>query len=260
MPAVVDPMTQPIPGRPGSAVRRNDSSSIMRTTASRPTAGVLRPMLLVGVGSFGRKALQQIRARLLDRLGNLNQVPCIRFLCLDSEPEGTPRGAIGSPDVELASDHVLNMPLQQTSNYRRRQLDQVLEWMPKERFYAIPRSLTVDGNRAIGRLAFCDHALRAFTRIKGELQTACHPDSLAASSDFTGLTVLTRTPADSRVRERQRRHGRDADRRRLLHSPGTRQIGRGPAPDHRHSSLPVRRRTSIRPRRNSRTSSPRSSN
>jgi serine/threonine protein kinase len=195
MPVEFDPMTRPIPGRPGSAVRRNDSSSILRTTASRPTAGVLRPMLLVGVGSFGRKALQQIRARLLDRVGNLNQVPCIRFLCLDSEPEGQPRGPIGSPDVELASDHVLNMPLQQTSNYRRRQLDQVLEWLPKERFYAIPRSLTVDGNRAIGRLAFCDHALRAFSRIKGELQTACHPDSLAASSDFTGLTVLTRTPA-----------------------------------------------------------------
>jgi serine/threonine protein kinase len=195
MPDVFDPMTQPIPGRPGSAVRRNDSSSIMRTTASRPVAGVLRPMLLVGVGSFGRKALQQIRARLLDRLGNLNQVPCIRFLCLDSEPVGSPRGPIGSPDVELANDHVLNMPLQQTSNYRRRQLDQILEWLPKERFYAIPRSLTVDGNRAIGRLAFSDHALRAYSRIKGELQTACHPDSLAASSDFTGLTVLTRTPA-----------------------------------------------------------------
>ena len=148
------------------------------------------------MGSFGRKALEQVRARLLDRLGSLEQVPCVRFLCLDAEPDGNAHKSLGgTPDLDLGGDLVLNLPLQPTTNYRRRHLDQLLEWLPREKFYAIPRNLAVDGNRSFGRLAFCDHALRVFTRVKNELHTATHPDSLAASSDATGLTVLTKTPA-----------------------------------------------------------------
>ena len=48
---------------------------------------------------------------------------------------------VASPDVELPEESLLNLPLQPTNNYRRRHLEQVLEWLPKERFYSIPRNL-----------------------------------------------------------------------------------------------------------------------
>ena len=168
---------------------------VAANTAARPESGILRPTLMIGVGSFGKKALQQIRARLVDRFGNLSRVPCFRFLLLDAEPEGMTREFVASPDVDLPEETLLNLPLQPTNNMRRRQLDHVLEWLPKERFYAIPRSLAVGGNRSYGRLAFCDHAVKVLARIKGELLAASNPESLAASSEQTGLTVLTRTSA-----------------------------------------------------------------
>jgi serine/threonine protein kinase len=188
-----DPMSRPIPGRPATSAspRIGMPPSMLTTTNSRPASGVLRPTLLVGIGSFGMKALEQIRGRLLDRLGPLEDVPCVRFLCLDSIPESSE-----SPlATGLDPDQIVNLPMQPSNSYRRKQLDQLLEWLPKEKLHAIPRSLTIDGNRAYGRLAFCDHSMRVFTRLRNELQAICHPDALATASDKTGLTVLTRTPA-----------------------------------------------------------------
>jgi serine/threonine protein kinase len=189
----VDPMSRPIPGRPTAnpGSKAAPTVSIKAKVGNRPAAGVLRPTLLVGIGSFGLKALEQIRGRLLDRLGSLEHVPCIRFLALDSIPEGAELPH--APGLE--PDHIINLPLQAPNTYRRKQIEQVLEWLPREKLYSIPRGLTVDGNRAIGRLAFCDHSTRVLSRIRNELNAACHPDALAHASDKTGLTVLTRTPA-----------------------------------------------------------------
>lgn len=191
--STADPMSRPIPGRPTpNAVSRNAPTvSIKSTVGSRTVPGVLRPTLLVGIGSFGIKSLEQIRGRLLDRLGSLEHVPCIRFLAFDSVPEG----AEMPQATGLEPDHIVNLPLQAPNTYRRKQIEQVLEWLPREKLYSIPRGLTVDGNRAIGRLAFCDHSMRVLTRIRNELIAASHPDALALASDKTGLTVLTRTPA-----------------------------------------------------------------
>ena len=61
----------------------------------RPEEGVLRPAVLIGIGSFGRRALQQIRCRLLDRIGELSQVPCFRFVYLDADPDTMKRAASG---------------------------------------------------------------------------------------------------------------------------------------------------------------------
>ena len=56
---------------------------------------MLRPAILIGIGSFGRRALQQIRCRLLDRVGQLSQVPCIRYLYLDADPDAGGEGVGG---------------------------------------------------------------------------------------------------------------------------------------------------------------------
>jgi len=163
----------------------------------RREEGVLRPAILLGVGSFGRRALQQVRCRLLDRVGELAQVPCFRFVYLDADPETEARAIAGPTDAALLPEHTFHLPLQPVTAYRRRQLDQIQEWLLREKLYAIPRSLRVDGSRALGRLAFYDHYLRFTARLKQELQVCTHPEALSQSSDSSGLPVKSKVPAVS---------------------------------------------------------------
>ena len=41
-------------------------------------------------------------------------------------------------------------------SYRRRNLEHLNEWLPREKLYSLPRSLQTQGSRALGRLAFAD--------------------------------------------------------------------------------------------------------
>lgn len=163
-------------------------------TVSRLEIGVLRPAILIGVGSFGRRAIQQIRCRLLDRVGDLGQVPSFRFLYADIDPRAVEKATAGSPEIALQPDQVLHLPLQPVTAYRRKQIDEILEWLPREKLYGIPRSLGAEGSRALGRLAFCDHYLRVSQRLRHEIQIATHPEAIKQSADQTGLAVRGKVP------------------------------------------------------------------
>lgn len=171
-----------------------DEDHLLGVTAPQKEVGVLRPTILIGVGSFGRRALQELRCRLTDRVGDVLQVPCYRFLYVDCDPDAVAKAVSAPQDVALGTDEVFPVPLQPVTQYRRRQLDQILDWLPREKLYSIPRSLHAGGSRALGRLAFCDNYLRFVTRLRRELQIATHPESMAQSSDQTGLTVRDNTP------------------------------------------------------------------
>ena len=157
--------------------------------------GVLRPAILIGVGSFGRRALQQVRCRLLDRVGQLSHVPCLRFIYIDPDPDAPDKALSAPPDIALHSEHIFLTPLQPVTNYRRRQLDQLMEWLPREKLHAIPRSLRVEGSRSLGRLSFCDHYLRFMTRLRNEIGTCTHPETLNQSAEQSGLKVRGKSPA-----------------------------------------------------------------
>jgi serine/threonine protein kinase len=171
-----------------------DEDHLLGATAPQKESGVLRPTVLIGIGSFGRRALQELRCRLTDRVGDVQQVPCFRFLYVDCDPDAVTKAISAPPDVALATEEVFPVPLQPVTQYRRRQLDQILDWLPREKLYSIPRSLHAGGSRALGRLAFCDNYLRFVTRLRRELQIATHPESMSQSSDQTGLLVRDNTP------------------------------------------------------------------
>src|SRR5262249_14179820 len=95
--------------------------------------GPLRPTLVIGIGSFGRQALLGSRCRLLDRFGNLEHIPSFRYLYLDADPEAVQKATAGTSEVALSSAEVFPLPLQPVSNYRRRMLDHLLEWLPREK-------------------------------------------------------------------------------------------------------------------------------
>jgi len=184
----------PIPNHILNRIPESLHSSVNMSVSFRPEEGVLHPAILIGVGSFGRRALQQIRCRLLDRIGEPSQVPCFRFLYIDTESDAGHKAVRGG-DAALLTEHTFHAPLQPVTAYRRRQLDQILEWLPREKLYAIPRSLKVDGSRALGRLAFTDCYLRFVTRLRHEIQVATHPEAVSQSADHTGLPVRTKVPS-----------------------------------------------------------------
>lgn len=163
--------------------------------ATLPVAagGGLGPAVLIGVGSYGRRALQEVRSRLADRLGDLSRVPVLRSLYVDTDPDAAGKAAAARPDAALGPDEVLTIPLRPPAEYRRRP-GGAPGWLPPEKLFAIPRNLRAGGNRALGRLAFLDHAARFAARVGREVRAAGHPESAARAAAETGLPVVPGPP------------------------------------------------------------------
>jgi serine/threonine protein kinase len=175
-------------------VSGGDEISRLGMTIAQPQTGALRPTLVIGVGSFGRRALQELRCRFLDRFGDLHQVPLFRFLYIDVDGDAVKAATRGAPEIALRPNDIHHLPLQPISHYRRRQLDQLSEWLPREKLFSMPRSLKTQGSRALGRLAFCDNYLRLIARLRREIQTVCHPDSIYQTVSQTGLALRDNVP------------------------------------------------------------------
>ncbi|HEV3078353.1 MAG TPA: tubulin-like doman-containing protein [Gemmataceae bacterium] len=163
-------------------------------TVAQPQSGSLRPTIILGVGSFGRRTLRELRCRFLDRLGDLRKIPLLRFLYIDPDAEAVHEAVRGTPEVALARNEVYHLPLQAVGHYRKRMLDHLNEWLPREKLYSLPRSLQTQGSRALGRLAFVDNHLRFMARLRREVQQASHPDILYQSVSQTGLALRDSVP------------------------------------------------------------------
>src|SRR5262249_3877521 len=87
-----------------------------------------------------------------------------------------------------------HLPLQPVGNYRRRSIDQLTEWLPREKLYAMPRSLQPQGSRALGRLAFADNQQRLVGRLRREIQEITNADVAYQSVTQTGLALRDGTP------------------------------------------------------------------
>jgi hypothetical protein len=163
-------------------------------TVAQPQTGALRPTLVLGIGALGRRALLELRCRFIDRFGDLGKLPLLRFLYIDCDAEAVKAAVRGAPEVALQPHEVYHLPLQPVGHYRRRQVDQLDDWLPREKLYALPRSLTPQGSRALGRLAYADNYLRLQARLRKEVQQAAHPDALYQTVDRTGLAMRDNVP------------------------------------------------------------------
>jgi serine/threonine protein kinase len=163
-------------------------------TIAQPQTGALRPTLVLGIGALGRRALLELRCRFIDRFGDLGKLPLLHFLYIDSDGEAIKAAVRGAPEVALQPHEVYHLPLQPVGHYRRRSVDHLDEWLPREKLYALPRSLTTQGSRALGRLAYADNYLRLQARLRKEVQQAAHPDALYQTVDRTGLALRDNVP------------------------------------------------------------------
>ncbi len=188
----VDFGAPPLP--PPDPDEESNIQSEMGVTIAQPDTGALRPTMIIGVGAFGRKALLELRCRFLDRFGDLSKLPLLRFLCIDADPEVLNTAIRGAPEVALTRNEVYPLPLQPVVNYRRRSLEELSEWLPREKLYAMPRSLQTQGSRALGRLAYSDNQQRLVARLRREIQEITNPDNIYQSVTQTGLALRDSTP------------------------------------------------------------------
>ena len=175
---------------------RSASTADIRTPSNLEAAGCLRPTLLIGLGRFGKEALQALRCRAVDRFGSTDKLALWRFLYLDTDARDITAATLGTPEQALSPTEVMHTPLHPVGQYRRNRIvfDQLMTWMPMEKFYDLPRSLEVAGTRAFGRLAFSDSYLRIIGRLKRELQTLTEPELHERAIEATGLPLRTDVP------------------------------------------------------------------
>lgn len=183
MPAAEPPAapTTPIPHHPATRYRTGD--------------GCLQPALVIGLGGVGRTILQRLRQRLHDDLPG--DWPQLRFLYLDTDADALQAALDGRDGPALASDEVLPIRLQRAGHYLKPRLDgqKITDgWFDSQLLGRLPRQPATLGVRALGRLAFADHAVTIAGKLRDELAAVTRPDALDAAVRRTGLGLRTTQP------------------------------------------------------------------
>lgn len=181
---------------PSSGPKSTKSSRLMSSIVRPLRTGPLRPTLMVGLGAFGKEALQALRFRVIDRFGGLDRIPCWKFIYIDSDDRAVDMALNGPPEQAMSPQEVFHAPLMGVTAYRkhRQSLEMISEWLPMEKLYNIPRSLAVEGQRALGRLAFSENHLRLAARLKRDIQALLDVQTLETSATNTGLEPGNETP------------------------------------------------------------------
>jgi serine/threonine protein kinase len=160
--------------------------------------GVLFPALVIGVGRLGLQALQQLRQSLQERVGDPAQLPNLRLLFLDTDPEALRTAAREKSSARscLPAQDMLLVPLNRPAHYLKPRDGRapIDSWFNSRMLYRIPRTQVTLGVRALGRLAFCDNYRSITRRLRAELEACLAPEALTAAQLQTGLVMRSNRP------------------------------------------------------------------
>jgi serine/threonine protein kinase len=158
--------------------------------------GALFPALVIGLGQQGLSVLARLRQQLQQRLDRTPDLPSLRLLLLDTDPEVVRAAARGPSGARLPEANIFLAPLSRPSHYLKPRDGKARfdTWINPRMLYRIPRSQVTTGVRALGRLAFCDHHRSITRRIQLELETMLEPDALTQAAQQTGLGVRSNRP------------------------------------------------------------------
>jgi serine/threonine protein kinase len=135
--------------------------------AEHPTPGPT-PIVLIGVGGLGAEVLARLVNRLNDRYGPASQWPQVEMIVIDSHTRSlTSRFR----EQELDRVHVVPIPLKPADAFGS-QTAEILRWLGRRWFYNIPRDLTTNGYRPLGRLALVSNGERVRAALNNVLGKA----------------------------------------------------------------------------------------
>ncbi|HQR08176.1 MAG TPA: tubulin-like doman-containing protein [Gemmatales bacterium] len=184
-----------------SAILRNNNGTVtqLRRTAARSTikpvqdneTGVLRPVVLIGMGQFGRATLQWVRQGLHLQFGPTG-LPIVRCLAIDTDPAHAGEHLAKTNDQEDVLLTRLNRPARYIRS--RDTLPPVEDWLNSNILYRMPRTQLTSGIRALGRLALVEH-YRAFrSRLERDLKAVMETESLAESEKLAKTSFHSTKP------------------------------------------------------------------
>ena len=151
------------------------------------------PTIVIGIGGTAARVLSRLKSRFSDRLGCREPVHTLPVLYIDTDVDSLNSSTQGKYGHALCHDEILGIPLRNADEYRR-QAPRLLEWLSRRWLYNIPRDRRTKGYRALGRLAWVDHAQRVAERIEELLSNATNEDHVRASEQSTGLQFTSVKP------------------------------------------------------------------
>lgn len=153
----------------------------------------LRPTIFIGVGGLAGRVLRQLRQRMCERFGNIDDVPAFQMLCLDTDGQLLSETTLGERTTALRGNQLVPIPLRQPNDYRN-DSKALLEWLNRRWLYNIPRSRLTEGIRALGRLAFVDHYAKISEALHHAINSATAPEALDESARKTGINFDQQAP------------------------------------------------------------------
>lgn len=145
------------------------STSAERQQTNRSHTGPgSEPTILIGVGGLGVEVLTRLVDRLNDRFGPADQWPPVEMIVLDSNTR-TLSSRFREQDLDHV--HVVPIPIKPADAYGS-QTAEMLRWLGRRWFYNIPRDLTTNGYRPLGRLALVSNGARVRTALANVIEKA----------------------------------------------------------------------------------------
>jgi serine/threonine protein kinase len=153
----------------------------------------IRPTLFLGIGGLAGAALRRLKSRLAAKYGDPGKTPAFRILLVDTDREDLRRTQHDDPAATLAARETLHAPLHAPEHYRQ-SAKKLQRWLDRRWMYAIPRSLSTQGLRPLGRLALVDNSAEILEAIRAALAEITAPEAVAATARATGSAVREEAP------------------------------------------------------------------
>lgn len=157
------------------------------------TVKQFRPTIFVGIGHLGGKVLRAVKKLLQERFGMEKQFPAFQFLAIDTDPEAL-QDVLGKEKAGgLSTAETLLLPIETTWKYRTSQVSQI-DSISRRWLFNVPRSQKTEGLRALGRVAFLDHAERVKSRFRGAILAATDAEGITTTATATELPLANCDP------------------------------------------------------------------
>ena len=158
-----------------------------------PGAWSQQPCLVIGLGGTAGLVLNCLRQRWSDRFGDLENMPALRMLLVDSDRRSLAQATQGDPSRALKPSETLAMPLLAQDEYHK-DSEKYLKWLRRRWLFRIPRSHCTEGLRPLGRLALIDRGTELIEQLKTAISTMTSAEAIAASGQHIGQEILAAAP------------------------------------------------------------------
>ena len=189
------PLAQALWEKAHAKVKR-PQSAVSAPRSELAGEGVLLPALVIGLGYTALQVLRHFRHGMVERFQCLENLPNIRLLFLDTDPDALTAATDRSNPGALDRSEVLVTRLNRASHYLKPRHDRpkIDSWFDPSMLYRIQRNEETGGVRALGRLAFFGNYRTITARLRAELTACSEMEVLTRAAKNTGLALRSNKP------------------------------------------------------------------